>query len=232
MASRSVYLSEPVIDNERIHIGGEEHRHLGVARVEEGEAIEVFDGKGNVWSATVESVGKRETVARVNGSRQAARSSVELILALAMIRIPAFELALEKVVELGVNRIVPFTAARCNVSAGGRHDRWLRILVEAAKQAKRYHLPELHDVTTFDQVLSIPASSKIMFAERSGGSLKSALADSPALYLIGPEGGWTDTELAAAREHGFHTVTLGAAILKAETAAIVGASLIRYELGE
>jgi 16S rRNA (uracil1498-N3)-methyltransferase len=81
-------------------------------------------------------------------------------------------------------------------------------------------------------VLSIPAKSKIMFAERGGGPLKSALAGSPVLFLIGPEGGWTDSELVEARDSGFHAVSLGEGILKAETAAIVGASLIRYELGE
>ena len=71
-----------------------------------------------------------------------------------------------------------------------------------------------------------------MFAERGGGPLKSALAGSTVLFLIGPEGGWTDTELAEARDNGFHAVSLGEGILKAETAAIVGASLIRYELGK
>jgi 16S rRNA (uracil1498-N3)-methyltransferase len=71
-----------------------------------------------------------------------------------------------------------------------------------------------------------------MFAERNGGPLKSALAGSPVLALIGPEGGWTDEELSAARDHGFHTVSLGPAILKAETAAIVGTALIRHLLSE
>ena len=85
---------------------------------------------------------------------------------------------------------------------------------------------------TFDEVISIPAASKILFAERDGRPLKSALASSPVLYLIGPEGGWTDRELSAARERGFHAVSLGEAILKAETAEIVGGSLIRYELGD
>jgi len=151
---------------------------------------------------------------------------------MAMIRIAAFELALEKAVEVGVTRIVPFTASRSNLAPGRRHDRWLRILIEAAKQSKRYYLPALDEPMTLEQVLSIPAASKIMFAERDGGPLKSALAGSPALYLIGPEGGWSDQELAEAREQGFHTVSLGAVILKAETAAIVGGSLIRYELGE
>jgi 16S rRNA (uracil1498-N3)-methyltransferase len=156
---------------------------------------------------------------------------VDLILALALIRFSAFEFALEKVVEAGVTRIVPFTADRSNVTSGNRHERWSRIVIEAAKQSKRYYLPVLDQPASFEQVMAMPAASKIMFAERDGGSLKSALANSPVLYLIGPEGGWTDREIAAARAHGFHTVSLGAAILKAETAAIVGAALIRYELG-
>jgi 16S rRNA (uracil1498-N3)-methyltransferase len=107
----------------------------------------------------------------------------------------------------------------------------LRIIIEACKQSKQYHLPVLDAPVTFDQVISIPASSKILFAERDGGTLKSALSGSPVLCLVGPEGGWTDREIAAAGDNGFHAVSLGAAILKAETAAIVGTSLIRYELG-
>jgi len=80
-------------------------------------------------------------------------------------------------------------------------------------------------------VLSLPASSKIIFAERGGGPLKPALAGSPVLYLIGPEGGWTDEELTTAGKCGFTLVSLGEAMLKAETATIVGGAIIRYELG-
>src|SRR6266704_2573125 len=120
MSLRSVYVSEPSFENDRIRIQGEEHRHLVVARAEKDELIEIFDGKGNVWTASVESAGKRETVAALKESRQVTRDSMEVILALALIRIPAFELALEKVVEVGVTRIVPFAAARSmQISAGG-----------------------------------------------------------------------------------------------------------------
>jgi 16S rRNA (uracil1498-N3)-methyltransferase len=157
---------------------------------------------------------------------------VELILAPALIRIASFELALEKVVEVGVTRIVPFTADRSNAAPRARHERWMRILIEAAKQSKQYYLPALEAPVSFDEVISMPAKSKIIFAERDGGPLKSALAGSPVMYLIGPEGGWTDRELLRARNAGFHAVSLGAAILKAETAAIIGAALIRYELGK
>jgi 16S rRNA (uracil1498-N3)-methyltransferase len=232
MAVKSVYLPDPAIRNDRIHIIGDEHRHLMVARLQPSEVVEVFDGKGSVWTAAVESTGKHETVAHLVGSRQIRRDPLELVLALALIRTAAFELALEKVAEVGITRIVPFRAERSNVGAGNRHERWLRILIEAAKQSKQYYLPRLDSVLSFEDVLSIPAASKILFAERDGRPLKSALAGSPALYLIGPEGGWTDREVSAVRDSGFHEVSLGASILKAETAAIVGAALIRYELGQ
>ena len=232
MAVRSVYLPDPAIQDNRIHIIGDEHRHLVVARAESNEVVEIFDGKGRAWTATVESLGKHETIARVTSSRRIPRDPLELVLALALIRTTAFELALEKVAEVGITRIVPFLAERSNVSSGNRHERWLRILIEAAKQSKQYYVPVLESPLKFDQVISMHAASKILFAERNGGPLKSALAGSPALYLIGPEGGWTDRELLAARDSGFHEVSLGASILKAETAAIVGAALIRYELGK
>ena len=122
--------------NNSMRIGGEEHRHLLVARAGLGETIEIFDGKGNVWTAVVESIGKRETVAGITDSRKARADPIEIILGLAMIRVGALELALEKAVEVGVTRIVPFTASRSNPAPGNRHDRWLRILIEAAKQAK------------------------------------------------------------------------------------------------
>jgi len=232
MAVRSVYLPAPSIEGDRLRIGGDEHRHLAVARAEVNEVIEIFDGNGSVWTEAVEVIGKHETTVRITESRKVQRDSLELIAGLAVIRMAAFELALEKVVEVGVTRIVPFVAERSNVAAGNRHERWLRILVEAAKQSKQYYVPALDPTAKFEQTLSIPAASKIMFAERNGGPLKSALAGSPVMYLVGPEGGWTDRELQASRDSGFQAVSLGASILKAETAAIVGASVIRYELGK
>jgi 16S rRNA (uracil1498-N3)-methyltransferase len=230
MSLRSVYLTAPSFENGRLNVTGDEHRHLAVARVEPDELIEVFDGKGHIWTAAVESVGKRETVARVTASRTAPRPSPELILGMAMIRTAAFELALEKAVEVGVTRIVPFTAARSNQAPGNRKERWERIVVEAAKQSKHYYLPEIDAAISFSEVLLIQASSKIIFSERGGGRLKAALGGPPVLYLIGPEGGWTDQEIAEAQKSGFVPVSLGEGILKAETAATVGASLIRYEL--
>jgi 16S rRNA (uracil1498-N3)-methyltransferase len=219
-----------VIESGQLRIPGDEHQHLKVARAGTGEIVEVFDGKGHVWTARVESAGTRETLVQILESRRVEKTGTELILGLSLVKPAAFELALEKVVEVGVTRILPIIANRSNVAPGRRSDRWRRIIIEAAKQSKRYYLCDLDEPSSFESALDYQAATKIMFAERGGGPLKSALAGSPAFFLIGPEGGWTDGELDAARNKGFTLVDLGAGILRTETAAIVGAALIRYEL--
>ena|SRR5436190_2149148 len=230
MSVKSVYIPAPQIESGRLRILGDEHQHLKVARAEAEELVEVFDGQGSVWIAKVESVGKRETLVQILESRREDNVKPELILGLSLVKPAAFELALEKAVEIGVGSIVPIIASRSNSAPGRRSDRWTRILIEAAKQSKRYHLPMIEEPVRFDIALDRPAATKIVFAERGGGPLKSALAGNPAFFLIGPGGGWTDAELDGARNKGFALVGLGEGILRTETAAIVGAALIRYEL--
>jgi 16S rRNA (uracil1498-N3)-methyltransferase len=231
MAVKSVYLPSLTTNTDLVRITGDEHHHLSVARAAENEPIEIFDGQGSVWSAVIEETGRRDTSARVTGRRTVEQDPYESILGLAMIRTAAFELALEKVVEVGVTRILPFFAARSNVASAKRADRWNRIIVEAAKQSKRYWIPRVEEPVSFQAVLSSPAKSKLMFVEHGGGPLQPALAGSPVLYLVGPEGGWTEAEVKNAEQHGFGLVSLGGGILKSETAAIVGGALIRYQLG-
>ena len=230
MAIKSVYIPDPVVRDSIVSIRDDEHRHLSVSRAELGEEIEIFDGKGNVLTAEISALERRETQARVVGNRQIAADAHELILGMAMIRHAAFEFALEKAIEAGVTRIVPFVAARSNAKDAGRPERLQRIIVETAKQSKRYHLPVLQEPVSFSSILKTEAPTKIVFSERNGSPLAAAIRKSPVLYLIGPEGGWTDEELTAAQDHGFALVGLGNTILKAETAAVVGTALVRYEL--
>jgi 16S rRNA (uracil1498-N3)-methyltransferase len=230
MAVKSVYVPRPQVDGDLLHITGDEHHHLTVGRAAEGEAVEILDGEGGVWRSEVVSISRRETVVRIEEKRRVEKSGPEIILGLSLIKPSAFELALEKAVEVGVTRFIPVITSRTNATANRRSERWTRVAIEAAKQSKRYHLPVIDEPEKFERVLDVAAATKIVFAERGGGPLKSALAGSPALCLIGPEGGWTDAELDAARLKGFQLVGLGETILRSETAAIVGAALLRYEL--
>jgi 16S rRNA (uracil1498-N3)-methyltransferase len=230
MALKSVFLPHPEPEGDRLRVSEDEHHHLTVARAAVGEIVEVLDGQGAVWTAEVVTASRKETVLRVVEKRQIQKTGPEIILAMSLIKPSAFELALEKAVEVGVTRFIPVIAHRSNVTSGRRSGRWARIGIEAAKQSKRYYLPVIEEPAKFEDVLNVAASTKIVFAGRGEGPLKSALAGSPALCLIGPEGGWTDLELEAARLKGFHRVGLGDTILRSETAAIVGAALLRYEL--
>lgn len=230
MAGKSVYIPEPEMGNGKLIVHGDEHQHLRVGRAEVGERVEVFNGRGVVWTAIIESCEKRDTHLRVLDRREVEPLRPSLILGLSLVKTGAFELALEKAVEVGVTRIVPLLASRTNAAprVTGRVERWTRILVEAAKQSKRYHLPLLEQPLGFADALNLPASTKIVFAERGGGPLESAVGE-PVLCLVGPEGGWTDEELSMAVARGFALVGLGDGILRTETAAIVGAALIRHE---
>jgi 16S rRNA (uracil1498-N3)-methyltransferase len=230
MAIKTIYLPAPVLEADQIHITGDENRHLSVARVEANEAVEVFDGRGMVWSALVVAHTRRETIVRVQQMSRIPPDPIQITVGLSLIRHSAFELAVEKLVEAGVTRILPIESHRSNVTVKGRPERWQRLIVEAAKQSKRYHLPEIENPVGLEDALRVEARSRILLAERGGGALREAIQGSPALYLVGPEGGWTDQEMEQARQSGFSPVSLGTGILRTETAAIIGAALIRYEL--
>jgi len=230
MALKSVYISNPQVEGDLIRIRDDEHRHLSVARAGIGEHIEVFDGCGHIWDAAISAVDRRETMVRVTGSREVEPDIHALILGQSLIRTSAFELALEKAVECGVTRIIPIITARSNVKDAGRRERWQKIIVEAAKQSKRYHLPILEEPVSFAKILDVEAPTRIVLSERNGTALSRAIQGSPVLYLIGPEGGWTDDESNSAQHKGFVLAGLGPTILKSETAAVVATALIRYEL--
>ena len=230
MAIKSVYIADLAVKDNLISIRDEEHRHLSVARAEVGEEIEIFDGRGEVLTAIIAVIERRETHAHITGKRHVTADAHELILGQSLIRHAAFEFALEKAVEAGVTRIIPVIAGRSNAKDVGRRERWHRIIVEAAKQSKRYHLPVLDEPRSFSKVLEVKAPTRIVFSEKNGYALKDAIKQSPVLYMIGPEGGWTDEELVFAQQRGFALVGLGATILKAETAAVVATALVRYEL--
>jgi 16S rRNA (uracil1498-N3)-methyltransferase len=231
MAIKSVYWPQPEVRDDLIHVTGNEHQHLRVSRTELGECVELFDGVGHVMTGEVVDVNRSETRLKVVDRRTVPPPRFEIILGQALIKNPAFERVIEKAVEVGVTRIVPFRASRSNESGQGRETRWQKIIVEAAKQSKHYHLPTLDPVTDLETIARMEASSRVVFAESREGDLATALTSAPVLYLIGPEGGWTSEELEVLEARSFGFVRLGAHIMRSETAAIVAAGLIAHHLG-
>lgn len=154
-----------------------------------------------------------------------------------------FELVLQKLTELGVARIVPVetrhsTTLALRDAGQAKSHRWPDVVLRAAKQCRRAMLPELFSVASFQDALKMAdaAELRLMFFEgETGWTLAEALGrlrPQRVALLVGPEGGFADDEVEAARAAGFLPVSLGPRILRTETAAIAGAALLQGLLGD
>jgi 16S rRNA (uracil1498-N3)-methyltransferase len=219
-------------------MAGDAAYHLGrVLRAEAGQLYELSDGN-SAWLARIENV-KRDRVEFVLVEVIPGReSALETTLLLSIVKFDSFEWALEKATELGVRTIVPLAAARSEKAllhaAEKRSARWRKILLESSQQSRRVSLPKIEAAEKPANAFKHSNGFKIILSERAEAQpLKSVLpaAASLAVLAIGPEGGWTDDELAAAETAGFRQASLGHLILRTETAVISALSNLNYALG-
>jgi 16S rRNA (uracil1498-N3)-methyltransferase len=154
-----------------------------------------------------------------------------------------FELVLQKLTEIGVDRLVPFVCRRSITpeqrDQGQRKShRWPEVVLRAAKQCRRALLPELSPVLSWQEVLEEAAGADLrllLYEKYSGHSLGQLLRKPEArriALVVGPEGGFTEDEVDEAGRSGLIPVSLGSRILRTETAAIIGAAIIQFSLGE
>jgi len=226
-------------DSGRAVLAGDAVHHLGrVLRAEPGQLYELSDGS-SVWLGKIEFAGKDQIEFSLLEPIPVRTSSFDKTLLLAVVKFDAFEWALAKATELGVNRIVPLAAARSEkgllVAAGKRAQRWKKIVFEAAQQSRRVRLPTIEAVTQPKAAFAAAAATvKVMLSERSEAQpLKKVLTGQTAGTLavaIGPEGGWTEEEFAAAQKAGFEEASLGALILRTETAVAACLAAVNYAL--
>lgn len=248
-------------DRRSAKLSAEETRHLGnVLRLKSGDEIFLFDGEGNEFQCQVKTIARDSTEVSVIKQVEAAQpeSDLNLTLAVALLKGEKFDLVIQKATELGVRRIMPVITSRADVRIKSGDDaerkvmRWGRIALEATKQCGRARLLKIETPAMFSDLVrggtnasedtcapvSLSNSDvRMMFAEREGASLAEALGDvnngpESVAALTGPEGGWADDEIEQARAAGWKIVTLGGRILRAETAAIVIATLIQHRFGD
>jgi 16S rRNA (uracil1498-N3)-methyltransferase len=227
-------------DGQSAVMEGEAAHHLGrVLRAQAGQLYELSDGS-KVWLGQIESVSRDLVLFQLIEEIPSYKPSLETTLLLAMVKFDAFEWALEKATELGVSRIVPLAAERSEkgllAAAVKRAERWQKILLEASQQSRRVQLPELEAVAKPEAAFSsYPDGVRVLLSELpEAGSFRSVLAGKDcqsAVLAIGPEGGWTEAEFAAAREFGYQEASLGKLILRTETAVVAGLAAINFALG-
>jgi 16S rRNA (uracil1498-N3)-methyltransferase len=225
---------------------GEAAEHLGrVLRAEPGQLYELSDGE-RVWLGRVESVGLlKRGENRIEFSLvepiAAPESKLKVDLLIALVKFDRFEWCLEKATELGVRNISPVAADRSDkaliAAAEKRHARWEKILLESAQQSRRLGVPALRPAVTTEKALAgVDAECRVMLSERADAPalrdvLRRDTSNSVAL-AIGPEGGWTASELSAGRAAKFLEASLGQLILRTETAVLAALSIVNFALGE
>jgi 16S rRNA (uracil1498-N3)-methyltransferase len=214
--------------------GPDAHHLTRVLRAQPGQLYELSDGR-SLCLARVESVGRDSVNFSVVEPLPAQPSLLEATLLLSIVKFDRFEWALEKATELGAAAIVPLAAARSEkalvAAAPKRAARWAKILFESAQQARCLKPPELRPLAAPREVFAGDSNPvRIFLSERPGAPGLKTLLDAACVggaasplrisLAIGPEGGWTDDEIAAAEASQFRPVSLGANILRTETAVI------------
>jgi 16S rRNA (uracil1498-N3)-methyltransferase len=210
-------------------IDGDEFAHLThVMRKKEGDRIRVADGAGNAYDVRIEEIMKRSARCTiVQHHHRLHEPEVDVTLAVALLKNGSkFDFLVEKCTELGVKTIIPLRTER-TIPQQARTDRWQKLALAAMKQSMRCLLPTVHDVQAFSAFLSStpPSSLKIIPHEHIESPLITEVVRTRehqrVTVCIGPEGGFSDDEIAQARSAGFQPVTLGPRRLRTETAAVV-----------
>jgi 16S rRNA (uracil1498-N3)-methyltransferase len=217
---------------------GAHAEHLArVLRVRVGQEFEIVAG-AMVHRGRVTKVAEQRVEFEL-GDELPSASLPAITLLLAIFKFDRMEWAIEKCTELGVARIIPIVATRTDVhlasAASKRTERWQRISRQASEQSRRPAAPELQQALKLKEALKQTASSRIVLAETERvAALKDVLCSQSSVkdlsLAVGPEGGWTEDELALLAQAGWISASLGSTILRAETAAIAATAIAVSEL--
>lgn len=223
---------------------GKQHHHLSrVLRARPGKRVWLVDEKGGQFLAEVRELDREKTKLLILERQEGEGTKIRLSLAQAVIKSKKMDFLIQKATELGIACFIPILASRSIVKLKEEEkkvSRWQRIAGEAAKQARRTSVPSVLRPQPFLSFLQgLQAERKLFLVEGRGRLLREivievplsqkSLSDLPAVnILVGPEGGWTETEEKQAFDNGFEAVSLGNQVLRSETAALAALSLIAH----
>jgi 16S rRNA (uracil1498-N3)-methyltransferase len=224
MADR-YYVATPIASNDIKLEGDEAHHLIHVLRAKPGAEVVVFDGSGAEFTARVERVERAAAALVVLERREVLREGPrQITLAVALPKGDRQKWLVEKAVELGVTRLVPLETTRGVAQpTDSALKRLARFGIEAAKQCGRTRLLEIGEAEPLERYLEREMAPVRLLAHPSGGAVTAGSPWSRAgavAVAIGPEGGFTEAEVAAALAAGWQGLDLGPRILRIETAAL------------
>lgn len=237
---RFFFTDTPLLVHHTVDLMPLAHQLSKVLRLQSGAMIQLLDGEGNEYDVRLVAVQSHYAAGEVLEARQnRAEPTTELTLYQCSLKADKFEWVLQKGTELGVSRFVPVISERSIVRPAAalrkKYERWQAILREAAEQSGRGSIPQLFDPLDWPTAVTQAAGLRLLPWEAeqktaphlySTGIQQTIQRSSAISILIGPEGGITTEEAAAAQGRGWQTVSLGPRILRAETAALAAITLI------
>ena len=216
-------------------------RHLNVLRVKNTEEIVLFNGNGKAYPALPEVLEKRRASVRILREEVTDNESpLNITLVQAVSSAERMDFTLQKSVELGVAEIRPVISERCVVRLSGeraekRVARWQEIVVSACEQSGRNIVPKVLPLTTYAQALQqLPQeTTKLLMSLNRAQKLSDVRPQSgKVVFMVGPEGGWTEKEEQQAFDAGFQSVTLGKRVLRTETASLAAIAAMQTLWGD
>lgn len=234
-------VSPQQIDGSKAVISGPDYRHIvKVLRLKPGDAVTLFDTESNEHHGKITEIGSRELVVEIIESRKVERDSpLHITLLQGLPKGDKMDYIVEKATELGVHSIVPVITERSQVRNSGKKSRWERIAVESSKQCGRTNPTIIENTLNFSEALNIRNDGQlaVIFHVDYDVSIKEFLKSSlqfpqNIIVLIGPEGGFSQTEVLLASEMGFTPLGLGPRTLRTETASIAALSIIQFHHGD
>ena len=234
--------------DETVVLSRDEADHLSrVLRIGIGDSVAIFDGRGREYLARVSTIARGATgevrLQVLSRLETPPEPAVSLTLVQAVLKGDKMDDVVRDGVMMGVAAIQPMVTARTETTVAalmrGRVDRWKRIAISSVKQSRRAVVPEVRVPLAFESVLGEPGSVRLMFVEPGAAdgvdavsSLEPHAVPADASLWVGPEGGWTPQEIAAARAAGVRLVTLGHRTLRADAMAIAAISVLQFLWGD
>ena len=222
-----------------VALSGEESAHAArVLRLRSGEEVRLLDGE-NLWAGELAQVDAKETTVLITEKCASPEAPAQAVLIQGLPKADKLELIAQKGTELGMWELWPVEMERSVAKADKadkgdkKRERLSRIALEAAKQSGRGIIPNFANPMSFKEAVKNLPGEKILFYEHGGEALRDIITPEmdEITIFIGPEGGFSEDEVAFAKANGVRTATLGPRILRTETAPITAASLIMYMTG-
>lgn len=230
------YCPQPLAAGATVDLPEAVAHHLHVVRLQPGASLTLFNGEGGQYRATLQETGKRRATATVDAFEEVeAEAPYSVTLAQGLPEGSKMDWIVEKAVELGVTAIQPLAAGRSVVRLAGeraakRQAHWQGVIVSASEQCGRNRLARLHPLADLDPWLAAPSDGvRILLSPRATASLAGwarGTAPQPVTFLIGPEGGLTPQEEAAALAAGALSLSMGPRVLRTETAGLAALAVL------